>query len=143
MEKYKDLSLEIIPKDRDRIDFIYNLLIDYSTYNYSKVQYISYIITCLKYKALFGARFKNENPTEPCKNELLLSLEISHFEGVITALLHYINATVVYNKLNSINNDKILRLATDTVHKLSNETGCYYYKVIINDYLKENKICFE
>ena len=141
LDKYKDLSLKIDPEDMNRVDFIYNLLVDYSAYDYSKVQYISYIVACLKYKALLGARFKNENPIESCENELLLSLEISHFEGVLTALLHYIKAVVIYNTLNSIQDNYHLKLAVDTAYKLSDKTGCYFYKTIINNYLKENGIC--
>lgn len=143
LKKYSDLSSEIDSEDINRIEFIYKLLVDYSEYAYSKAQYVSYIIACLKYKALLGARFKNENPTEPCNRELLLSLEISHFEGVITALLHYMKAINMYNKINSIQDNYNLKLAVDAVHKLSDITGCYFYKAIIQVFLDENEIYLE
>ena len=98
LKKYNSFRTSVERKDKDRIDYLFDLLTIYSEFSYDKVEYISYIITCLKYKSLFLARFKRKNPYNTCEREILLSLEISHFEGVITALLHLIKSTILYNK---------------------------------------------
>lgn len=132
LHKYTDCEVEIEKEDTERIDFLFGLLCTYSDYGYDKVRFISYITACLKYKALFSARFMGEDPLSANNKEMLLSLEISHFEGVVTALLHAIESTVICNKIKGNVNKEKLETAINTAQAIAKIIGCNYYRGIIN-----------
>ena len=71
---------------------------------------------------------------------MILSLDISHFEGVVTALLHSINANIFYNKKAKISDISNIIKDVEIAKKISNIVGCYYYNSIIDDLLRENNI---
>ena len=135
LDKYRNTQIEICKDDNLRINFLLGLLCTYSEFAYDKVQYISYIITCLKYRALFSARFKKENPLDINNKELLLSLEISHFEGVVTALLHSIESTIIYKEITEDDNKLQIEKLIYTAKSISSIIGCNYYKKIIDNIL--------
>lgn len=140
LKKYNSFQTPIERNDKDRIDFLFDLLNTYSEFSYDNVEYISYIITCLKYKSLFLAQFKRKNPYNTCQREILLSLEISHFEGVITALLHFIKSTIIYNKTLKSKKRIELQTAVKAARDISCIFGCYYYHIIIDALLNESGI---
>lgn len=140
LNKYRNIETDIEETDKRRIDFLLDLLCMYSELDYDKVQYISYIITCLKYKALFLVRFRKENPLDTNYKELLLSLDISHFEGVVTALLHSIESTIILNRRTVVDkiaegsNEIQLNHLMHITKEIANIIGCNYYKVIIDGF---------
>ena len=132
--KYKDTFKEVEKEDLIRIDELITILELYSHYSFKQVQYISYIITSLKYLALFKSRFKKEYTPDICKTELLLSLDISYIEGSIAALTHYSEHCIYLRELSGDSKyDYEINKALSTAYELSKISGYNYHCRIIEN----------
>ncbi len=129
VNKYSDTSLIIDENDQTRMEWLLNILIEYSSYTYSNVQYVSYIIASLKYASVFCARLNKGYHPEYSKRELVLALDISYIEGTIAALIHLAQHCLVYGELNDqievYKSDAIKALMT--AYKLSTSSGYIYH----------------
>lgn len=101
ISKYANLSAKISDEDYARMDWLLMLLKEYTSYSYKKVQYVSYIMSVLKFASLFTARMNKGYHPEYAFHELLLSLDISYIEGAIASLIHQVHHYVVNDALNN------------------------------------------
>ena len=145
IDKYSDLQLPISKTDYLRMEWLLNLLNDYSLYTFKDVQYISYIIASLKYASAFSALIKKECHPEYAQNELILALDISYIEGTIAALVHLAQHYIISDHIsqNSQTHIKQTVNALSTATKLAKISGYLYHIERIKRIIESNKFNFD
>ena len=138
IDKYANLQLPISKTDYLRMEWLLNLLNEYSLYTFKDVQYISYIIASLKYASAFSALLKKGCHPEYAQNELILALDISYIEGTIAALVHLAQHYIIsdHRSQNSQAHIKQTLNALSTAAKLANLSGYLYHLERINRIIK-------